>query len=274
MVATTAAGGRRLGLAALAAVAVLGLGTPAASQSTADDLARKHFESGVAYLQESDYPSALRAFEKAFELSKRAEIMINIATVHERAGDLPAAVSALERYLELEPDGKHADTVKLRVTNLQKRIEPSTEPEPAPSQPERELEPVATGAPLPPPSVPPPTVEREQPNRIPAYVVLGVGGLAGVAAVVTGVLAQQEHADAEQGCAPNCSDDDLSAGRSLALGSTILTGVAIVGVGVGALLWLSAGSSQASTPAARRPRFDAFVGGVPGGARAHAVWRF
>jgi tetratricopeptide (TPR) repeat protein len=271
MVDRTGAGGRRRGLAALAAVLVLGVSAPAWSQSSADELARKHFESGAAYLQESDYPSALRAFEKAFDLSRRADILINIATVHERAGDLPAAVSALERYLELEPNGKYLDTVKLRLANLQKRIQPPPQPEPeeAPSQPTSEPEP----APLPPPpSPPPPTADRQEPNRVPAYVLLGVGGLAAVGAVVTGLFAQREYDDAEASCAPDCRDEDLSSGRSLALGSTILTGVAVVGVGLGAVLWFTADSSQASH--ARPSRFDVAVGGAPGGARAHALWRF
>src|SRR5215203_4802990 len=70
------------------------------AQSTSDDLARRHFDSGVAYLEESDYDNALKAFQKAYDLSKRPEILLNVATVHERQSDLSSAVAALKAYLE------------------------------------------------------------------------------------------------------------------------------------------------------------------------------
>src|SRR5688572_26618057 len=90
-------------LSALAAVGVLGLVQPALGQDS-DELARKHFESGVAYLQESDYENALRAFEKSYELSKRPEILLNIATVNERRNDLKGAITALEKFLATAPE--------------------------------------------------------------------------------------------------------------------------------------------------------------------------
>src|SRR3954468_7689542 len=69
--------GRRLRLAGslrvAAALACAGClcGATVHAQSTADDLARRHFDSGVAYLEESDYDNALKAFQKAYDLSKR-----------------------------------------------------------------------------------------------------------------------------------------------------------------------------------------------------------
>lgn len=92
------------------------------AQSTSDELGRRHFESGVAYLEESDYDSAITAFQKAYDLSKRPEILLNLATVHERRGDLPSALAALRAFLAAAPDGEHADAVKLRIQNLEKRL--------------------------------------------------------------------------------------------------------------------------------------------------------
>jgi hypothetical protein len=109
--------------AALIAAAVLG--TPAASaQTSADELARKHFDSAVAYFQEKDYENALKAFEKSYELSKRPEILLNIATVHEQRGELKAARDALKRYLETAPETDRTPAVKERLQTLEKRIEP------------------------------------------------------------------------------------------------------------------------------------------------------
>ena len=249
--------------AMLCGMALLALTAPAAAQASADDLARKHFESGVAYLQESDYPNALEAFEKAYELSQRPEILLNVATVHERSGKLQEAVDALERYLAAAPTGEHVETVKIRIANLKKRIE-----EAPPAPPEPSDTPPTTQPPPPPPVAPQPSPVAEQPpDRIPAYIALGVGGLAGVGAILTGVLAQNEYDDAESNCAPTCTDDEVSSGETLALTSTILTGVAIAGVSVGAVLWFTAKPSERQ-PTART--FDVQISGT----RASAVWRF
>src|SRR5258706_7672870 len=116
--------GRRLRSgAAILASALWLCSSTARAQSTSDDLARRHFDSGVAYLEESDYDNALKAFQKAYDLSKRPEILLNIATVHERQSDLPSAVASLQAYLEAAPQGEHVETVKLRIQNLEKRIQ-------------------------------------------------------------------------------------------------------------------------------------------------------
>src|SRR5262245_55565572 len=70
----------------------------------ADELARKHFDSAVAYLDEIDYENALKAFQKSYDLSHRPEILLNIATVHEKRGDVPSAIEALKRYLAEAPN--------------------------------------------------------------------------------------------------------------------------------------------------------------------------
>src|SRR6185503_20729921 len=96
-----------------ALVCALVLTAGAARADTADELAHKHFESGAAYLEQSDYESALREFSKAHELSKRAEILLNVATVYERMNKLKDAVAALEQYLAEAPQGEHAETVRI-----------------------------------------------------------------------------------------------------------------------------------------------------------------
>ena len=117
--------------AALLCVGLLSLAAPASAQSSADDLARRHFESGVAYLEESDYENALRAFEKSYELSRRPEILLNIAVVHERLGTLSDAIAALRQYLAEAPEGEHVETVRRRIENLEKRLPTQSAAEPA-----------------------------------------------------------------------------------------------------------------------------------------------
>jgi hypothetical protein len=241
------------------------------AQSTSDDLARRHFDSGVAYLEESDYDNALKAFQKAYDLSKRPEILLNVATVHGRRSDLPAAVAALKGYLDAAPQGEHVETVKLRIQNLEKRIQeqtPSAAPapvSPAPSPPPATEKPAIAAPPAPVKPRPP------EPNRMPAFISLGVGGVLAGASLATGLIASAKYEDAKQECAHHCSDAQLSGSRTFAITSTVLTGAAVVGVGLGvALLLMTEGDHDELGQ--NRPRFDVAVG--PSAAAASAAWSF
>ena len=252
----------------------LGWAPPAAAQSsTSDEMARRHFESGVAYLEESDYENSLKAFEKAYELSKRPAILLNIATVQERRGNIAGAVEALKKYVEAEPTGQHVETTKLRIQNLEKRLAEQQASAPPPSQePPPEPEPKTEPPPPPPPQpAPPPRAEPPPPNRLPAYIALGVGGLLAGGAVVTGVMASSEHSELKDSCAPNCTDDEVSSAKTLAWVSTGLTIGAGVGIGAGVVLLLLSSPSQAETASAA-PRLDVAFGSH--GADARATWRF
>lgn len=263
---------RRTGwLSALAAVGVLGLVQPAMGQD-ADELARKHFESGVAYLQESDYENALRAFEKSYELSKRPEILLNIATVNERRNDLKGAIDALEKFLAAAPQSDQRSTTEARLANLKKRLE---------SESSAATPPTTTTPP--PPTTTPPTTEPpaaqpvEQKPNIPAYVLLGLGAVTAGGAVLTGILAKKEYDDAKDTCSPNCEDSDLQSGRTLALTSTILTGVAVVSASVGAvLLFTQKPAAQDARRAKRKSAYvpRVFLGVAPGGAMGGAAFGF
>lgn len=233
---------------------------------TADDMARRHFESGVAYLEESDYENALRAFQKAYELSKRPEILLNVAVVQERRGDVAGALAALRQYLSEVPKNADVETVKLRIQNLEKR-EAAQPPKPVPT-------PSPAPAPVAPPAVAPPAPVVAQaapaPNRTPMLIAFGVGAVATGAAVVTGLFANSEYERAKSDCSPRCTDGELSPGRTLALTSTLFTGLAVVGVGVGVTLFVlekpSGGAQVGSLSLRVAPSYD--------GARAGAAWRF
>ena len=239
---------RRRGRGLTAAVCAFVLAFPgsALAQGSPDELARRHFDSGAAYLEESDYENALKAFQKAYELSKRPEILLNVATVHERKGDLSGAVGSLKQYLEVAPNGEHVETVKLRIQNLEKRIaeqgdKPAEAPPVAPAPAPPVQAPPAAVAPTPPAPAP------SRPNRVPAYIAFAVGGLAAGGAAVTGVLAKQAYDTDKDDCSPSCTDDQISDGKTLALTSTILTGVAVVGVGLGITFWLTATPSNSGS---------------------------
>lgn len=244
-----------------------------------DELARRHFESGAAYFAEAEYEEALKAFQKAYELSNRPQILLNVSVVQERLGNLRGAVSALDEYLTQNPTDPEIETIRLRRDNLAKRIEDQ-------ARRERETErtsPVEPAAPEPPPGAdattrpttpPDDEARRDAPSsgasRAPAYVLLSIGGLAGIGALVTGWGAQSEYDDLEGSCGGACSADQTSTGEALALTSTVLTGVAVVAVGVGALLWLGADDEAKAQSSA--PRL--LVGAGQDGGYAEARWSF
>jgi hypothetical protein len=93
-----------------------------------------------------------------------------------------------------------------------------------------------------------------------------------VAAVVTGLMAKSEHDDAKASCSPGCTNDELSAGRTLAITNTVLVGVAVVSVGVGVVLLLTGDSEPSPQPADSTPEVS--LGAGPRGASAQATWRF
>jgi hypothetical protein len=103
--------------------------------------------------------------------------------------------------------------------------------------------------------------------------MFGVGGLAGVGAVVTGLMAQSKYDDAEASCSPTCTDSQLSSSRTLAWTSTALTGVAVVGAGIGAVLFFTADASDQRPTAGPTPASVGFLA-APGFASARASWRF
>lgn len=244
------------------------LATPTArAQTSPDDLARQHFGAGAAYFDEAEYEEALKAFKKAYELSRRPRILINISTVYERLNNLPEAIAALDQYLERSPDDADVDTFRRRRDNLQKRLEadrsrqvqpPPAAPTPPPASPGPRAA-VASSAPPPPE---PGFFEARSPY---SYVALGVGAAAGIAAIATGVLASGEYDDLQARCGDACPRNETDTGRSLAVSSTVLTGVSLVGLGVGTWLWFTSDRTQS---AALR------VTATPERASAQLTWKF
>lgn len=246
---------------------------PAWSQANPDELARRHFESGAAYFEQGEYDSALREFRKSYELSKRPEILLNIATVHERLANLPAAIVALNGYLKTPQAPDKLATIGLRRDNLKKRLDEqrktdaaaATPPPVAPNEKPAESEPRSEQTPA-----PTPEAEPQGPNRIPAYVLFTVAGASAAGAGLTGVFANAEFEDLKDRCAPNCSDGDVGGARTLSTVSTILTGAAVVSAGLGVVFWLSSDDEDGQPKAGLNTRFEV----TAGGAMARAGWSF
>ena len=258
---------------ALAAV-VAGCFAAAPALAGPDEDARKHFDAGESYFRTSDYEGALREFRMAYTLSKRPLILLNLANVYERMSRLPEAVDLLKQFLEADKDTKERTTVELRIQNLQKRID-----EAAKSTPDAGDEPPPPAAsstivlPAPPTSSSAP--RPAPPNRLPAAISFGVGGAAAIGAIVTGIVANGKYNEADSGCAKTpqgCSDSEVAPIKDLALASTILTGVAVLGVGVGTYLLLTAKPKTAHSAVGLMPVVSA--GLTPRAGALAARWVF
>lgn len=215
------------------------------AESDLDERAQRHWGSGMAYLEENDYAKALEAFEKAYELSGRARILVAIAVAHERRGDLPAAIAALDEYLRLAPTASNATEISELRGELEKKHQAQLR-----QMREAEHEEEATPSTPPPPVTEPPPIEgagsvdRPDADDPPSsrsalkWSALGVGVAAGVAATVSGLLAAQEYDELKTGCGAtrSCTELETQTGSTMAWVSTALTGVAAIGLGVG--IWL------------------------------------
>ncbi len=249
-------------------MALVSASAPWSAAQSDDEFARRHFESGAAYLQRSDYEAALREFKAAYELSKRAPLLLDLATVYERMGKLDPAIDALRGYLRAAPFASDRSTVEARIANLERR-RVAAAVAPAPSASAAISAPSATAAASPVPAPAPAPARPTHPARGPAYLALGAGGALALGAVVTGLVAKSRYDQADSTCAPRCSDADVAGPRSWAIASDVLTGLAVVGVGVGAVLWFGAG---APAQASALPQVRAAA--LPRAAQVEATWRF
>ncbi|MBS2014632.1 MAG: tetratricopeptide repeat protein [Deltaproteobacteria bacterium] len=226
-----------------------------------DAAARDLFAKGDAAYAEGRYEEALSAFQEAYTLSNRAQLLFNISNALERLGRYSEAVEALDKYLA-SGKAKDRDVVQKRLANLRKRVEDQKREEKAKEDEERakrekeaeekrradlrspELTPVPVG--------PPP--ERPGPSAFPV-VLLVTGGAAIVAGGVFGIMTLSAHGEAKEGCnegaAGNlCSEKARSAldrEKTFSLVTDISLASGIVIGGIGLYLLLSGSSDRVKT---------------------------
>jgi tetratricopeptide (TPR) repeat protein len=132
--------------------AVTSMAAPAAAQlpttsgpvEAGDVGARKHFERALELYRSGRYAEALPELEQAAELDPHGkDLFFNLSLVHEKLGQLPEAVAALERFRELETDPKERERARLSIERLRGAEQaksatltpPPPCPEPAPAPP-------------------------------------------------------------------------------------------------------------------------------------------
>jgi tetratricopeptide (TPR) repeat protein len=251
------------------------------STEATDAFAQRHWHSGMAYLEEGDYQRALEAFNKAYELSSRPALLRSIAVAHEKLGDLPRAMMAIDLYLKQVPNAPQA--IHTYRAQLQARFDQEQARVAASAQTDVE-ENTSTAAAPKPYVLPEPAPRLETPPHAPAtnardvvmWSAFGAGIVFGAGATLTAVQATSTYDELEQTCGQRCSRQQTHEGRTLALTSTVLTGLAVLATTAGVWAWLSSDESTAppnSTPAASlAPDFDADY--AKSRFMSHATWRF
>lgn len=236
----------------------LGSARPAIAQDTeptADDLrAREIYRNGATLYSEGNYEEAIVAFEEAYRLSGRHELLINVANAQERLGEIEAAIEALNRYRIFAHPDERASLAR-RVESLQARLAapPELEPEPAPDP----VSPPVVATPI---LAPGPSLRDRRRRAVAGWALFGTGM---VAAGGFGAVAGLSYADSRTWLA-NGDRASWEQGRPLNNASVAL---AVTG-GVLATTGLIVAASRA-------PRMASWsVSPAPGGLSAAASWRF
>jgi hypothetical protein len=135
-------------------------------------------------------------------------------------------------------------------------------PEPvSPSLPPAEVAPAVDVA------AQPPVVRRPMPTLV--YLLGGAGAIGGIGFAVLGLTANQERANLEETCSPNCSRDDASSLHTKLVLANVSLGVGLAALTAGAVVWLTR-PSVAVAP----ERASFVVVPTAGGAAASATVRF
>jgi tetratricopeptide (TPR) repeat protein len=277
----------------LVALVVVGTAVSAHAQSD-DERARTHFEAGSSYYDQARYADAAREFQASYNLSPHPELLLNISQAEERALDYDAAIAAAERYLATNPKAQDKKTVEDRIASLRElkaRYEQSgPEPLPPPGSEATSAAPPGTAPPpaaAPPPptaaalgtaaAVPPPSAAAAPPQSgdrftVPAIVLMGTGGAALVASLVTGLVAHADYKSLVRQCnnhnCPPSAEDELDEGKTLSVLSTVLTVVGVLAAGTGATLLVLDAQNDDAPPAPRPGELSLGPGPTPASLRA------
>ncbi len=222
----------------------------AADLNEADERARTHFESGRLHYEEGAYDLALSEFTRAWELSHRPALLMNLATVNERLGNYEEAAANLRGYIDATPDLPERARLERRIENLRRLLRQREEADAsdgedeggAPSSP---VSPVGDGSGS-------TATDAAGPDEALLFGGLGVLGVGVVGVVMMGTfggLALSADGDLRDGCGATatCTDADVADANTFALVSDVSLGLAVAGLGVGAvlvLLGLTSGGAQ------------------------------
>lgn len=170
---------------------------------TRDAEARQHFATGRDAFSRGDFATAVTEFERAYALSRRAQLLYNIGTTYERLHRWEEARSALQRYLDAIADAPDRAEVEGRIRIIDVEIHHQD------YEPPRPPEPAAPRVVV----VERPVVQGVRPWQVTFWVGGGLTVVSGGLALGIGLLANQRYNTLIGSCAPprgGCNDADIS----------------------------------------------------------------
>ena len=203
-----------------------------------DDEARGLFLAGQAAYGRADFDAALGHFERAYELSGRAELLFNIGLAAQRARRRERALEAFREYLRLVPDAPNRADVEARIAEVEELVAAS--PDAPPDGPSDGSS--AT------------TVEGDGPGALPWVVIAGSAAVAiggGVLLVLSGSAVSNVE-DAPEGTPWTDVSGSYDSAPLLSTIGVVMLAAGVVGAGVGVVLLSSGGSSTESDAVALR----------------------
>lgn len=270
--------GARIALAGLLAVASAAVHPPVAAQELERDasaVARRVevlSAEGVEAYKSGRYREALARFKAALALQPVANLLFNIARIHEKLDEVSEAVTYYERY-ERAPDAEPTarDSARERLVDLRARLAAQTavkDPGPPPLTDDGGAGTGigATGG---------PDTGGSQLGST-GWVLLGIGGATAITGGVLGGLALGAQSDFDSATAVNDKRAYRDDAKTLALASDVTIGVGVAALVAGIVLVVvdataepaSASASGTASPFVVAP----VVGADGGGIQAHLTF--
>lgn len=171
---------------------------------TRDAEARLHFATGRDAFSRGDFSTAVTEFERAYALSRRAQLLYNIGTTYERLHRWEEARSALQRYLDAVADAPDRAEVegRIRIIDVEIQHQNYEPPPPTPVAPQI----VMVDRPV--------VVQSIRPWQVTFWVAGGLTVVSGGLALGIGLLADQRYRSLIDTCSPpshnGCNDADIS----------------------------------------------------------------
>jgi tetratricopeptide (TPR) repeat protein len=150
--------------------------------------ARRHFQRSLELYRAGHYTAALEELEQAARLDPNGkDLFFNLSLVHEKLGQLPEAIAALERFRQLETDRTERERARLTIERLRG------------AERAGELARTARGAsePCPEPAVPAPAPPPAAPRTTP--ILIGAASVAAVSFVVGTIFGAKAWSDDVEG---------------------------------------------------------------------------
>jgi len=92
------------------------------AQETPDEIAKKHNDQGLLYVDQGEFASAVEEFRKAYRLAPKAKYLFNIGRAYHVMGKLRLALDQYRRCLDEEPEGKHAGRARELLDELSRQL--------------------------------------------------------------------------------------------------------------------------------------------------------